>query len=48
MQHLRVLLDFVFLELINRHLPVVDGDEVDELSVVLNVDVTLFDFGLKV
>jgi hypothetical protein len=26
----------------------VDGDEVDELSVVLNVDVTLFDLGLKV
>jgi len=39
-------MDFVFLELVDRHLPVVNGDKVDELSVVLNVNVSLLDFGL--
>jgi len=38
----------VFLELVDRHLPVVNGNEVDELSVVLDVDITLLDFGLEV
>jgi len=41
-------LDFVFLELVNRHLPVVNGDKVDELSVVLDVNITLLDFGLQI
>ena len=40
--------DFVCLELVDRHLPVVDCDKVDELSVVLNVDVTLLNLGLEV
>lgn len=38
----------MFLELVDRHLSVIDSDEIDELSVVLNINVTLLNFSLKV
>jgi hypothetical protein len=46
LQHLSVLLDFVFLKPVDGHLPVVDGNEIDQLSVVLNVHVSLLNGSL--
>lgn len=47
-EHLLVLKKLGFLELVNRQLTMVDRDEVDQLAVVFDVHVHLFDVGLIV
>ena len=47
-EHLLVLEKFGLFELVNCQLPVVDGDEVDQLAVVFHIDVHLLDCGLIV
>ena len=47
-EHLLVLQEFGFLELVNRQLTMVDRDEVDQLAVVFDVHVHLFDVSLIV
>lgn len=48
LQHLLVLRHLVALEPVDGHLPVVDGNEVDQSAVLLNVNVGGFNTGLKV
>jgi hypothetical protein len=47
-EHLLVLEEFGFFELVNGKLSVVDSDEIDKLAVILNVNVHLLDVRLIV